>query len=120
MMYDAVVCLTYILAIYGLFMLLAGIAGSMRCRVKGRRPKVRVVLLVRDAEEHIEYIVRNAVKSELAARLLSDAKIAVVDADLSDSTFRLLEKLQKTYPGIEILKPGELDKFLDDFTGGRR
>ncbi|NMA33619.1 MAG: hypothetical protein GX940_03575 [Clostridiaceae bacterium] len=120
MLYDAIVCLTYILAIYGLFILLSGIAGSMRCRVKGRRPEVRVILLVRDSEEHIEYIVRNAAKNEIAAKLLSDAKIAVVDAGSSDSTYSLLERLQKTYPGIEVLKISELDKIVDDFTSGCR
>jgi len=120
MLYEAVVCLTYILAIYGLLMLVYGIAESMRCRIKGRRPMVRVILLVRDSEEHIEYIVRSAVRKELAARLLSDAKLTVVDAGSSDNTYELLERLQKTYPCIEVRRIGEIDEILADFASARQ
>lgn len=114
MLYSAVECLTYILAVYGLMMLIFSIAGSIRCRVRGRRPKIRVILLVRDSEEYIEYIVRSAVKREITSKLLFDEKLAVVDADSSDNTYKLLEKLQKTYPGIEIFKLSEIDKIMAD------
>lgn len=114
MLYDAVGCLIYILAVYGLLVLILSIAESIRCRVRDRRPKVRIILLVRNAEEHIEYIVRSAVKKDMAGRLLSDAKIAVVDTDSSDNTYMLLEKLQNAYPGIEVFKLAEMDKILTD------
>lgn len=114
MLYDAVGCLIYILAVYGLLVLILSIAELIRCRVRDRRPKVRIILLVRNAEEHIEYIVRSAVKKDMAGRLLSDAKIAVVDTDSSDNTYMLLEKLQNAYPGIEVFKLAEMDKILTD------
>jgi len=120
MLYEAIVCLTYILAIYGLLMFISGIAESIRCRVRGRRPMVRVILLVRDSEEHIEYIVRNAVKKELAARLLSDAKLIIVDTGSSDNTYRLLERLQKAYPCIEIHRIDEMDEVLAEFASDSR
>ncbi len=106
-------CVTYILAIYGLIILIYGIAESIRCRIKGRRPNVRVVLLVRDAEEYIEYIVRSAVKNEFAVKALSDKKLTIVDMDSADNTYLLLQKLQKSFPSIEIMK---YDQFSDLFS----
>lgn len=120
MLYDAVVCLTYILAIYGLLMLVSGIAESIRCRVRGRRPRVRVILLVRDSEEHIEYIVRSAVRKELPARLLSDAKLTIMDAGSADNTYELLERLREMYPCIEVCRISDMERILTDMAPVRR
>jgi len=115
MLLDVLECITYILAVYGLLILVSGIAGLIRCRIKGRRPMVRVVIFVRNAEEQIEYIVRSAVKKEYAAMALSDKKLAVVDMDSSDNTFLLLERLSRNFPSIEIMKADRIDEILNEF-----
>jgi len=117
MLLDVLECITYILAVYGLIILVFGAAQHIRCRIKGNRPLVRVVIFVRNAEEQIEYIVRTAVKKEYAALALSDRKLAVVDMDSTDNTFLLLERLQRSFPSIEIMKADNVGELLSEFRG---
>ena len=108
-------CVIYLLATYGLLTLALGAADMIRCRMRGRRPKVRVVVLVQDAEDHIEYIVRNAVKKDFASRALSDKNVIFVDMRSADHTSQLVKKLEENYSGIEILPPEERLRIFDDF-----
>jgi hypothetical protein len=121
-----VVCL---LAIYGLFIL----GRTAAVHIPGRSPKkhprlvvdraicppmypdVRMVLLVRDVEEQIEYIVRTAVKNDFASRAMSDNSLVIIDMDSSDNTFLLLEKLQKDFSNVEALKFEDREHILEDF-----
>ena len=112
-LFEYVVCL---LAAYGLLMLVLSAAGAIQNRIPGRRPRVRVVLLVKDAEEHIEYIIRSAVKKDIASKALSDRTIAVVDMDSMDHTYMLLEKLQKDFSNIEALTFAERNLIFEDFS----
>ena len=99
---EAAVCM---LAIYGLIMLVLAAVEKKSGSGRGPRkhPGVRVVLLVKDAEEQIEYIIRKAVKSDVTSGLLSENSLVVIDMNSSDSTFLLLEKLQKDFSCVEIL-----------------
>lgn len=115
MMENLFDCVIYLLATYGLLTLALGAADMIRCRMRGRRPKVRVVVLVQDAEDHIEYIVRNAVKKDFASRALSDKNVIFVDMRSADHTSQLLKKLKENYSGIEILPPEERLRIFDDF-----
>ena len=108
-------CIVYLLATYGLLVLVLGAADMIRCRVRGRRPDVRVVLLVKDAEDHIEYIVRNAVKKDFASKALSDKNMFIVDMDSTDSTNQILKKLQSDFSNIEILPFEDRSMIFDDF-----
>jgi hypothetical protein len=101
--------------VYGLLSLLLGISESICCRMAGPNPMVRAILLVQDAEEQIEYIVRYAVKKEYAAKILSDKKLIIVDMNSSDNTYILLEKLQKNFPSIQVLKISDVDSIFKDF-----
>jgi hypothetical protein len=115
MLSDIILCIVCILAVYGLFALILGVSDMICCRMAGPRPKVRAVLLVKDAEDQIEYIVRYAVKKEYAARVLSDKSLAIVDMDSEDNTFALLQKLQENFPGIEVHKISSLENIIKDF-----
>lgn len=110
MLYEILKCLICIFAVYGFFVLITGAAELVRCRIKGRRPKVRIVLFVQDAEEQIEYIVRYVVKKEYATKVLSNKKLAIVDVNSGDNTSALLEKLQRSFPSIEVLNFSDLIK----------
>ena len=115
MLLDIIKSLICILAVYGVIALILGISESICCRMPGPRPKVRAVLLVQDAQEQIEYIVRYAVKKEYAPRIMSDKKLIIVDMNSEDNTYALLEKLQKNFPSIEVLKRSDADNILKEF-----
>lgn len=95
--------------------IILNISEFISCRFAGQRPKVRVVLLVQDAEEQIEYIVRYAVKEEYADRVLSDKKLIIVDMDSTDNTYILLEKLQHNFPSIQVIKMSDMESVFKDF-----
>lgn len=116
MLYKLLECAVYLLAAYGLLVLVLGAAESIRCRISGHRPKVRVVLLVKDAEEHIEYIIRNAVKKDFVSRVFSDKNMVIVDMNSTDHTYQLLGKLQKDFSNIESLTFEERELIFDDFS----
>ncbi len=116
MMSSLLECFVCLLAAYGLLVLVLEMAGLIRSRISGLRPKVRVVLLVKDAEEHIEHIIRNAAKKDFAARVLSDRNMTVVDMNSSDHTYQLLEKLQKDFSNIEVLTFEDRTLIFDGFS----
>ncbi len=133
-----------LLAIYGLFILGRTVAVHFFGRSPGKPPRlvvdgincspmrpglvvdcvnylpmrsgVRMILLVRDAEEQIEYIVRTAVKNDFASRVMSDNSLVIIDMDSSDNTFLLLEKLQKDFSNVEVLKFEDREHIFEDFT----
>lgn len=109
-------CIVYLLATYGLLVLVLGATELIRCRIKGRRPNVRIIFLVKDAEEHIEYIIRNAVKKDFASRAFSDKNMIIVDMNSTDHTYQLLEKLQNDFSNIEVLTFKERELIFDDFS----
>lgn len=115
MLYNLLLCIVSILAAYGLLALISGIAESIRCRISGIRPEVRVVVLVQNAEEQIEYIVGNAVKKDIQAKMLSDRKVVFVDMDSKDKTYELLEKIQKNFSSIEVLPYVDRAHIYDGF-----
>jgi cell division protein FtsX len=116
MLYNLLLCIVCILAAYGLLALVSGIAESVRCRISGIRPEVRVVVLVQNAEEQIEYIVRNAVKKDIQSKMLSDKKVTFVDMDSKDKTSELLDKLQKNFSSIEVLSYPDRAHIYDGFS----
>ncbi|NLV36726.1 MAG: hypothetical protein GXY17_08665 [Clostridiaceae bacterium] len=108
-------CVVYLLASYGLFTLVISIFDRLRCRIRGPRPLVRIVLLVKNAQEQIEYIVRNSVMKEYASKLLSDRKIMIVDMASEDNTYELLERLEKSLYGIETLQYKDREQIYKGF-----
>jgi hypothetical protein len=105
-----------LLALYGLVMLVFAVTGRLRLKDLQKHPGVRVVLLVKNTEEQIEYIIRNAVKNDFASIVLSDDRILVVDMNSTDNTYRLLEKLRRDYSNIEILGFNERECVFEDFS----
>ena len=115
MLYYIIKFLVCLLAVYGAFMLIFCMIGAVRSRSVSGTSKVRVVVVVRDVEEQIESIVRNALKAELATRLMSDGNLTFVDMDSQDGTLLLLNKLKKDYENIDILEMEEKDKAFSGF-----
>ena len=114
-MLNLLECIIYLLASYGLLTLIVNIFDMLRCRIRGPRPVVRIVLLVKNAQEQIEYIVRNSIKKEYASRLLSDKRIMIVDMNSEDNTYELLQRLEKSFYGIETLQYKDREQMYDGF-----
>lgn len=115
MMFNLLECIIYLLASYGLLMLIMNIFDMLRCRIRGRRPAVRIVLLVKNAEEQIEYIVRNSIRKEYASKVLSDKNIMIVDMNSEDNTYEYLERLEKSFCGIEALQYEDREQIYNGF-----
>ena len=115
MIYYIFKFLACLLAAYGAFTLISCIIGAIRSRGVPETSKVRVVVVVRDMEEQIENIVRNALKAELTTRLMSNGNLTFVDMDSKDRTLLFLNKLKKDYQNIDILEIQERDRAFADF-----
>lgn len=115
MLQRLIECIIYILAVYGLLILVLEVAALIRKRIAGYKPEARIVLLVRNAEECIEYVVRNMISKEMASGYFFCKDIVIVDMDSSDHTYKLLEKLQKDFPNIEVLSYQERELIFDNF-----
>jgi len=109
------VCIIYLLAAYGALVLVLGAIDTIRGKKAAGHPKVRVVLLVQNAQEQIEFIVRNVIRKDFASSASSDKKVIFVDMDSSDETVVLLRKLQQCYPAIEVLQHQDKEVIFNDF-----
>ena len=108
-------CAVWLLAAYGLLTLVHGMIELIHCRISGHRPNVRVVLLVKDAEEHIEYIIRNMSKKDFVSKTLTDKNMVIIDMNSTDHTYQILEKLQVDFSNVEALSFEEKEHIFDDF-----
>lgn len=115
MLYYIIRFLTCLFAVYGAFTLITCILEAIGSRSAAGASKVKVVVAVRDVEEQIENIVRNAVRAELPSRLMSDGRLIFVDMDSRDGTLPLLHKLEKDYGNIDILEIGDRQTAFADF-----
>jgi cellulose synthase/poly-beta-1,6-N-acetylglucosamine synthase-like glycosyltransferase len=109
---EFLICL---LAAYGMLVLILGAIDLIRFKIASDRPKVRIVILVQNAQEQIEFIVRNVVVKDYASKILSDKKIIFMDINSEDDTAELLEKLQQCYPSIEVVQYKDKDKIFNGF-----
>lgn len=94
---------TYLLAVYGAIILIFSCLHAIGLRAAAGNAVVKVVILVRNAEEQSEEVVRNAVRWSLTRKLLANRPLAVVDMGSGDGTAGILEKLKKDYPAIQFL-----------------
>jgi hypothetical protein len=117
MFYYIIKYLACLLAVYGAFTLISCVIGAIRSRSSAGLSKVRVVVVVKDVEEQIENIVRNAVKGDLATRLMSGGSLTFVDMDSHDGTLLLLQKLKRDYANIDVLEMEKRNMAFSDFGG---
>ncbi len=130
MIYNLIELVVCLFAIYGLIML--GYKAVVHIRVSGpgkasgrsaaglncppRLTGVRMVLLVRNAEEQIEYIVRTAVKNDFASRVLSENSLVIIDMNSTDNTCLMLERLQKDFSNVEALRFEDRELIFNELT----
>lgn len=107
--------IVYLFAIYGALMLILSILGTIRARLHLKDSKLKLVLVVKNAGEYIEYIVRDMAKRVLADRAFPVDSLTVVDMNSEDETRNILEKLRNDFDFIELLSEKEKEKTFCNF-----
>lgn len=107
--------LTYILAAYGAYCLLIYLVNRSRggARVSG---KVKLALLVRDAEDSMEGVIRKIGLDSAVNGTVPCQGIAVVDMGSSDRTLEVLKRLKNEYAFLEVLEYGDRHKIFESFS----
>jgi len=97
--------LTYALAAYGLFQAVLGLL-ARACRHYGppsQRPKLSIVVVMRDKEQVIEGFIRSLLNfRSFSSR--ADYDVVVVDDGSSDASAKIIERLSRRYANLRIAK----------------
>ena len=104
----------YLLAVYGALTLILSILSTIHARTAAVSAKVRMVLVVKDIEEYIEYIIRKIVKNDFLSKIISSNSLTVIDMKSSDETLKVLKKLEMDYECLDVLTLDEKDKLFRD------
>lgn len=93
-------------AIYGLislFLMILKLMGRKKYFVE----KANLVLLVKDQEQSIEGMVREAMESKFVRNIAINGSFIIVDMDSKDETYKILKKLEHQFPLVEVCSFGE-------------
>ncbi len=77
-------------------------------------PHIRMVLLVKDMEDHLEYILRNALKSDFVRIFIPDGGITVIDTGSTDKTPLLVKQMAKGTERIEAVEFQDRESIFND------
>jgi len=106
----------YLFALYGAVILILGTVGSV-CRSKScDNLKIRMVLVVKNAENVIEGIVRNVFLGGVLGIVMSQGRLTIIDMGSTDSTQEILNKLKNDYEVLDVLGTDEKEKVFTAFS----
>ncbi|WP_024832767.1 hypothetical protein [Ruminiclostridium josui] len=88
-------------SIYGIFSLFNSLFRLLENK-KYYVEKANLVLLVNDQEENIERIIREAMMSRFVRNIAINGSFIVIDMKSKDQTYKILKRLEKQYPLIEV------------------
>ncbi len=88
-------------SIYGVFSLFKSIFRLLENK-KYYVEKANLVLLVNDQEENIEKIIREAMMSKFVRNIAINGSFIVIDMNSKDQTYKILKRLEKQYPLVEV------------------
>lgn len=88
-------------SVYGLISLFRSIFKLLENK-KYYVEKANLVLLVNDQEENIERIVREAMMSRFVKNIAINGSFIVIDMKSKDQTYKILKRLEKQYPLVEV------------------
>lgn len=106
---------TYTLAGYGAFCLLVSFLKHIQYKTSLKGHKISLVLLVKNAEEIIEGIVRSIFIEGIIGRLIPAENFFVIDMGSSDKTGEILCRLEKEYAAMEVVDEDGKDKIFQPF-----
>lgn len=110
--YDVLI---YLLAVYGALTLIFSIASSVYYRTKTENRNVKLVLVVKNKQDIIEYFVGCIFKGSILKKVIPGGKLTVLDMGSSDETRGILDKLKRDYEYIDIIKEEEKEKIFQGF-----
>ena len=108
--------LTYLLAAYGAFCMLISLVSHMRLKGTPVDSRVRLVLIVRNAGEKIEGVIRSIFIENTLKKIIPGGRLFVLDMGSMDDTIGILSRLQKEYGEMEVLREGEKDRVFAVFS----
>jgi hypothetical protein len=88
-------------AVYGLVTFIISFYEGWFRGKGGRYPRIKLVLLVRDVENDLEFAVRSALKSNFIRRFISGGGMTIVDVGSTDGTQGITKQLAKCNDRIE-------------------
>ena len=104
--------LVWLLAVYGLFCFFVSIF-KLIDRKKYHNEKANLILVVKDQEDNIEGIIRDAVNNKFVRGIALTGRFTVLDMGSTDDTLKILKKLEQEYPLLDICTYEERDKVLN-------
>lgn len=104
------------LALYGAYSIISGILNLTLSAGIYRDDRIKTVLIVKDAEEIIEGIVRGIFTDESYRKNVHTCKFTIIDMDSSDDTAKVLRRLERKYGSMDVLGKNEKDLVFLDFS----
>lgn len=103
--------LVWLMAIYGLFSFFITIF-----KIIGRKhfasEKANLILVVKDQEENIESMVRDAMNSKFVRGITLTGSFIVLDMDSKDDTLKILKRLEQQFPLLEVCSYEDKESLL--------
>jgi len=104
--------ITYVLALYGLSIIIFNILYALIKKPNIREPHVKLVLIVKNQEDIIEGIIRNIFMVDFLKKIIEKEKLTIIDMGSTDDTFKIITRLRKDNKGIEILEYNQKEKIF--------
>lgn len=107
--------IVYLLAIYGALTLISGIFGAIRTSLHLKGSKLKLVLLVKNSEKYIEYLIRDMILKFMSDRAIPIDTLTIVNMSSVDDTGAILEKLRKDFECMEVLSEKDKERVFSNF-----
>lgn len=108
--------LFYLLALYGAYTVISNALHLSWDTCICKDKKIKTVLIVKDAGEVIEGIIRSIFSERAGKNNVHTCRLTIVDMDSSDDTPRVLHRLEQEYEGMNVLDKNEKDLVFMDFS----
>ena len=105
----------YLLAIYGALTLILGIFGAIRTRLHLKGSKLKLVLIVKNSEKYLEYLIRDMIIKFMSDRSIPIDALTVINMNSVDDTGAILEKLHKDFECMEVLPEKDKERVFSNF-----
>lgn len=103
------------LSVYGAFAVFKSISISIWNRYKEGIKDIKLVLLVKNQECLVEYLVRGYFSTGFMGEVICDNDIVVLDMGSTDSTLMILKKLKSIYRNVTIMTLDERESVFAPF-----
>lgn len=104
----------YLLAVYGAMSLLFCLFSLIKGRTNITCGKLGLILIVKNVEENIEFVVYNIYKRILSDRSIPVNALTIMDMGSNDKTQEILTRLRNDYGVIELQNDSKV--IFKDFT----